>query len=288
MENLIQNRKKQKQQKPLLVYHRRIKRTTETPCKEVALNNNNKHNKPIIVYRRKRRRITTDFNAVKLEGQDPDSPIVFTSITDFESTRSNVKSDGLELLGCGEIEKKRAYDLRSTRISRSAESQLSAIISKEAKPDVSTTSDLNGVQRAKRTPRPRRRYLKYSTLLKNTSYGIGNTEVIEYRKDSNAYKDEGNCMAILKNASYGIHCTEFIEYRKDEVYKEAEDCMANFKNTSYGIRNGKFFEYGNDFDIYKEVEDYMGDERKHKITRTIESLYALPIVFEDFCMKHRI
>ncbi|KAH9288543.1 hypothetical protein KI387_032660 [Taxus chinensis] len=293
---------KEQHQKPLLVYQRR-KNTTKNsqeagkshttasssnhknaPIENQSFSNNFDGNKGILVYRRKRRRVTTDAHVVKLEVEaaeglnSNDSPIDdFTSITTetIHSTKSNNNSNnggseqlgtrkhgsehsgrttnGSEQLGhttngskqlvhstykkkrhCTPVSRPLQYQLRSA-VCRPAQSQLSTT-AEEAKPDVSATSELTQVvvlprkanrrvlQRAKScAPRRRRRYLKYSTILKNTGCVIDNTKSI--------------------------------------------------------------IEYGKDSDVYNVVEDYMGDDRKQQITRTIESLYALPIAYEGFCMS---
>ncbi|XP_057840958.1 uncharacterized protein LOC131050729 isoform X1 [Cryptomeria japonica] len=296
--NLVQ---RIEQQKPLLVYQRRngtIKNSEQLGKSDTTasssnnkdalienqsvISNNNDKSKVIFVYRRKRKRITTDVHVVrittdthvvKLEAEAPeclnssDSPMNddFTSIITAEtihstkgssayangnrseqlgrrkkgSEQSDYRKNGSELLDQGTNKKKRPrlavcrsvqYELRST-VSRPVQSQLSTT-AEEAKPDVSATSELTQVvmlpnkashrafQRARNgAPKRHRRYLKYSTILKNTNHGIGNI----------------------------VH--------------------------------------GNDSDVCQDVEDYMGDERKRKVIRTIESLYAFPADYQDFYMR---
>jgi len=263
-----------------------------------SLSMNNNDNKAISVYsrrgrtRRRRSRRKTDALEVKFEVEglcvkSSDSPIDFTTVTEMGNGNNN--NNEIEASGCSKTLKRRHYELRSM-VSRRVHSQLSTT-AEHIKPEVSTVSDLTQVptnkamhrlQRPKSVRRGHRKYLKYSTILRNTGLKNCTAIITECRKDSDVYKEDEDYM--------GDQRKEKITRTLDSLYACSiitEDfCVKPWylkystilKDTSYDEDgNAKITEHGKDPVVYIEDEDYLGEERKQKVTRSVESLYTCPI-----------
>lgn len=312
MENPTQDDRKKHQ--PLMVYSRKRRRriisqedgeshTTASsnngPHHTQSLSMNNSNNKAISVYsrrgrtRRRRSRKKADSLEVKFEVEGPcvkssDSPIDFTTVTEMRNGNSNNNNKEIEALGCCKTVERRHYELRSM-ISRRAQSQLSTT-GEHIKPEVSTVSDLTQVptnkvthrlQRTKSARRGHRKYLKYSTILSNTGLENCTAIITECGKDSDVYKEDEDYMGDQRKEKMtrtleSLYACSIIteDFCVKPWYLKYSTIL---KDTSYEAGNDKITEHGKDPVVYIEDEDYLGEERKQKVTRSVESLYTCPI-----------
>lgn len=312
MENPTQDDRKKHQ--PLMVYSRKRRRriisqedgeshTTASSNNGAhhtqSLSMNNSNNKAISVYsrrgrtRRRRSRKKADALEVKFEVEGPcvkssDSPIDFTTVTEMRNGNSNNNNKEIEALGCCKTVERRHYELRSM-VSRRAQSQLSTT-AEHIKPEVSTVSDLTQVptnkvthrlQRTKSARRGHRKYLKYSTILRNTGLENCTAIITECGKDSDVYKEDEDYMGDQRKEKMtrtleSLYACSIIteDFCVKPWYLKYSTIL---KDTSYEDGNDKITEHGKDPVVYIEDEDYLGEERKQKVTRSVESLYTCPI-----------
>lgn len=256
-----------------------------------SLSMNNNNNKAISVYsrrgrtRRRRSRKKADALEVKFEVEglcvkSSDSPIDFTTVTEMGNGNNNNKE--IEASGCCKTVERRHYELRSM-VSRRAQSQLSTT-AEQIKPEVSTVSDLTQVptnkvthrlQSTKSSRRGHRKYLKYSTILRNTGLENCTAIITECGKEDEDYMGDQRKDKITRTLESLYACSIITEdFCVKPWYLKYSTIL---KDTSYEDGNDKITEYGKDPVVYIEDEDFLGEERKQKVTRSVESLYTCPI-----------
>lgn len=268
------------------------------PHRTESLSMNENNNKSISVYsrrgrsRRRRSRRKTDALEVKFEVEglcvkSSDSPINFTIVTEMGNGNNNNNNE-IEALGYCKTVNTRHYELRSM-VSRRVQSVLSTT-AEQIKPEVSTISDLTQVptnkathrlQRTKSARRGHAKYLKYSTILRNTSLKNCSAKITECGKNSDVYKEDEDYMGdqrkekITRTLESLYACSIITEdFCVKPWYLKYSTIL---KDTSYEDGNAKITEPGKDPVVYIEDEDYLGEERKQKVTRSVESLYTCGI-----------